>query len=172
MIGCRKTITTSIGKNGNITISGKLKATDAEITGVITATSGSITGNMNVTGSLTVGTGSTALYIKQENNYGKIVDASGNGLYFDSNNNLTLVSKGDLQATRFSFSDGFGESYISGNCISIKDTTFQNNLFRVHTNAANLGITLKGLSQNRAYVALYDVFVGSDEILRVKLSNS
>ena len=160
------------GKNGNITISGKLKATDAEITGVITATSGSITGNMNVTGSLTVGTGSTALYIKQENNYGKIVDASGNGLYFDSNNNLTLVSKGDLQATRFSFSDGFGESYISGNCISIKDTTFQNNLFRVHTNAANLGITLKGLSQNRAYVALYDVFVGSDEILRVKLSNS
>lgn len=160
------------GKNGNITISGKLKATDAEITGVITATSGSITGNMNVTGSLTVGTGSTALYIKQENNYGKIVDASGNGLYFDSNNNLTLVSKGDLQATRFSFSNGFGESYINGNCISIKDTTFQNNLFRVHTNAANLGITLKGLSQNRAYVALYDVFVGSDEILRVKLSNS
>ena len=149
-----------------VTKGGKLVAANAEITGKITATSGSITGT------LTVGSGSTALYIKQENNYGKIVDASGNGLYFDSNNNLTLVSKGDLQATRFSFSNGFGESYISGNCISIKDTTFQNNLFRVHTNAANLGITLKGLSNNRDYVALYDVFVGTDEILRVKLPKS
>ena len=149
-----------------VTKGGKLVAANAEITGKITATSGSITGT------LTVGSGSTALYIKQENNYGKIVDASGNGLYFDSNNNLTLVSNGDLQATRFSFSDGFGESYISGNCISIKDMTFQNNLFRVHTNAANLGITLKGLSNNRDYVALYDVFVGNDEILRVKLPKS
>lgn len=148
-----------VDRSGNVTM------TNADVSGKITATSGTITG------SITVGSGPTAIYIKQEGNYGKIVDANGNGLYFDSNNNLTLVSKGELKASRFAFSNGFGESYISGNHIYIKDTTFQNNLFHVGTNAANLNITLKGLSQDRSTVAIYDVFVGSDEILRVKLKN-
>lgn len=156
---------TTINGAFNVDMNGNVTMTNADVSGKITATSGTITG------SITVGSGPTAIYIKQEGNYGKIVDANGNGLYFDSNNNLTLVSKGELQASRFAFSNGFGESYISGNHIYIKDTTFQNNLFHVGTNAANLNITLKGLSQDRSTVAIYDVFVGSDEILRVKLKN-
>lgn len=110
----------------SVTKGGKLTATDAVIKGEITATSGSITGDMSIAGALNVGGSKGEIFIKKENDMGKIVDAKGNGLYFDSSGNLTLYSTSDINVGRVVFSSGFGTCMLNGSVIDMKDITTGN----------------------------------------------
>lgn len=105
----------------SVTKGGKLTATNAKITGDITATSGSITGDMSIAGALSVGGSNGEIFIKKENDMGKIVDAKGNGLYFDSSGNLTLYSTSDINVGSVVFSSGFGTCMLNGSVIDMKD---------------------------------------------------
>ena len=131
------------GKNGNITISGKLKATDAEITGVITATSGSITGNMNVTGSLTVGSGSTALTIQNNSNQGQITTSNGNGIYV-TDSKVYLKGETSFDSMRCLGLNSTVYSLINSQQITVAYGTTQS--FNVTVSiAGGLAMILKGL---------------------------
>ena len=110
----------------SVTKAGTLKASNAEISGKITATSGSITGDMSITGSLSIGGNNGKIFIKKENEMGKIVDSNGNGLYFDSNGALTLHSTADINVGSVVFSSGFGTCMLNGSVIDMKDITTGN----------------------------------------------
>ena len=69
-----------------------------------------------------IGSGNTAIYLKQEDGYGKIVDSNGNGLYFDSSNNLILSSNGTITTTAIQFTGAnLGSTFINGSFMQIKD---------------------------------------------------
>lgn len=106
----------NVGDNFTMNADGVFNAKNVTIEGNITATSGSITG------SVMIGSGNTAIYLKQEDGYGKIVDSNGNGLYFDSSNNLILSSNGTITTTAIQFTGAnLGSTFINGSFMQIKD---------------------------------------------------
>ena len=126
-----------------VTAGGKLIATNAVIKGEITATSGSITGNMDVSGSLTVGSGSTALTIQNNSNQGQITTSNGNGIYV-TDSKVYLKGETSFDSMRCLGLNSTVYSLINSQQITVTYGTTQS--FNVTVSiAGGLAMILKGL---------------------------
>ena len=181
------------GKNGNITISGKLKATDAEITGVITATSGSITGNLTATGKITFGStnkleidGSNAniigytgndVSIRLGYNSDKVNNFAGAGLYlYRADDYVSFFRRHDWCIWSY---DNYELAKISASCNGASELM---DFYHNNNNKFTFGLTSSGMftfsvssismiKSNRDNASVGELFIGSDECLRIKLKN-
>ena len=103
----------------------------------------SITGNMDVTGSLTVGSGSTALTIQNNSNQGQITTSNGNGIYV-TDSKVYLKGETNFDSMRCLGLNSTVYSLINSQQITVTYGTTQS--FNVTVSiAGGLAMILKGL---------------------------